>query len=131
MVKRAVASSSFVTSPPDNSAWWSLPGSDVLAHFEAESTNGLTPEEALRRVAQYGPNSLPEEQEPGVWSSLFAAFKDPLALILTLAAVLSAGIGLALSFDTWRTLRREQGLSDRQAVELMLRLAGDEARRAT
>jgi hypothetical protein len=43
--------------------------------------------------------------------------------------LLRAGIGLALSFDTWRTLRREQGLSDGQAVELMLRLVGDEARR--
>jgi AcrR family transcriptional regulator len=36
---------------------------------------------------------------------------------------LRAGIALALSFDTWRTLAREQGLDDEQAVELMLRLA--------
>jgi AcrR family transcriptional regulator len=37
--------------------------------------------------------------------------------------LLRAGIGLALSFDTWRSLAREQGLSDDEAVELMLRLA--------
>ncbi len=37
-------------------------------------------------------------------------------------ALLRAGIALALSFDTWRTLAREQGLADDQAVELMLRL---------
>jgi AcrR family transcriptional regulator len=36
--------------------------------------------------------------------------------------VLRAAIGLALSFDTWRTLVHEQGLTDDQAVELMLRL---------
>jgi AcrR family transcriptional regulator len=36
--------------------------------------------------------------------------------------LLRAGIALALSFDTWRTLAREQQLSDEQAVELMLRL---------
>ncbi len=42
--------------------------------------------------------------------------------------LLRAGIGLALSFDTWRTLRREQGLSDEQAVDLMLRLTRDGAR---
>ena len=36
-----------------------------------------------------------------------------------------AGIALALSFDTWRTLAREQPLSDGQAVELMLRLTRD------
>jgi AcrR family transcriptional regulator len=37
-------------------------------------------------------------------------------------ALLRAGIALALSFDTWRTLAREQDLPDEQAVELMLRL---------
>jgi AcrR family transcriptional regulator len=37
--------------------------------------------------------------------------------------MLRAGIALALSFDTWRTLAREQGLTDEKAVELMLRLA--------
>lgn len=36
--------------------------------------------------------------------------------------LLRAAIGLALSFDTWRTLVHEQGLTDDQAVELMLRL---------
>jgi AcrR family transcriptional regulator len=39
-------------------------------------------------------------------------------------AQLRAGIALALSFDTWRTLAREQGLPDEQAVEVALRLAG-------
>jgi hypothetical protein len=29
------------------------------------------------------------------------------------------GIGHALAFDTWRSLVREQGLSDAEAVELM------------
>lgn len=38
---------------------------------------------------------------------------------------LRAGITLALSFDAWRTLAREQGLSDERAVEVALRLAGD------
>jgi AcrR family transcriptional regulator len=37
--------------------------------------------------------------------------------------LLRAGIALALGFDTWRTLIREQHLSDEQAVELMLRVA--------
>ena len=36
--------------------------------------------------------------------------------------LLRAGIALALSFDTWRTLVQEQALTDEQAVELMLRL---------
>ena len=40
-------------------------------------------------------------------------------------ALLRAGIALALSFDTWRTLTREQQLTDQQALELMLRLTCD------
>ena len=39
--------------------------------------------------------------------------------------LLRAAIALALSFDTWRTLVREQELTDDQAVELMLRLTCD------
>jgi len=38
---------------------------------------------------------------------------------------LRAAIALALSFDTWRTLTREQRLTDDQAAELMLRLTCD------
>jgi hypothetical protein len=39
--------------------------------------------------------------------------------------LLRAGIALALSFDTWRALVREQGLGDEQAVELTVRLTCD------
>jgi hypothetical protein len=44
--------------------------------------------------------------------------------------LLRAGIGLALSFDTWRSLVREQGLNDDQAVDVALRLAGETPPRA-
>lgn len=37
--------------------------------------------------------------------------------------LLRAAISLALSFDTWRTLTRDHGLSDPQAVDVALRLA--------
>lgn len=36
--------------------------------------------------------------------------------------LLRAAVGHAIVFPTWRSLVREQGLTDRQAVELMLRL---------
>lgn len=39
--------------------------------------------------------------------------------------MLHAAIVLALSFDTWRTLTQEQGLSDEQAAAVMLRLTCD------
>lgn len=39
--------------------------------------------------------------------------------------LLNAGILLALSFDTWRTLIQVRGLTDAQAIKLMMRLACD------
>ena len=36
--------------------------------------------------------------------------------------LLRAGIGLALSFDTWRALTRDYGLTDEQAIDVALRL---------
>ena len=39
--------------------------------------------------------------------------------------LLRAAIGHALAFPTWRSLVRDQGLTDAQAVELMLRLTCD------
>ena len=48
--------------------------------------------------------------------------------------LLRAGIGLALSFDTWRALARDHGLSDTEAVDVALRLVcdspGDPTRRS-
>jgi len=40
-------------------------------------------------------------------------------------ALLRAGIGLALSFDTWRSLTRDYGLTDDQAIAVALRLVAD------
>jgi hypothetical protein len=40
-------------------------------------------------------------------------------------ALLRAAIGLALRFDTWRTLVRDHGLTDAQAIDVALRLAHD------
>jgi AcrR family transcriptional regulator len=43
------------------------------------------------------------------------------------ARVVRAAIGHALAFPTWRSLTREQGLGDDDAVELMCRLVEDAA----
>lgn len=39
--------------------------------------------------------------------------------------LLKAALALALSFDTWRLLVRQQHLTDNQAIELMIRLTRD------
>ena len=44
------------------------------------------------------------------------------------ALYVRAAIGHAVAFPTWRSLTREQGLGDEEAVELMCRLVEDAAR---
>lgn len=39
--------------------------------------------------------------------------------------LLTVGIALALNFETWQLLTAKQGLTDEQAVDLMVRLACD------
>ncbi len=67
---------------------------------------------------------LPEIGAP-MWRA-FGEFRETLARGRRLRgrrrAELLAAIGHALDFNTWRSLVRQQGLEERQAVELMVRL---------
>jgi Ca2+-transporting ATPase len=74
---------------------WARPEDEILTALNADRAQGLSEAEAKARQKKHGLNSLPEEEQESVWQSLIEAFKDPLAVILTLAAVLSAIIGLA------------------------------------
>ncbi len=57
------------------------------------------------------------------WRQAVDVLLEPWPLRGRKRALLRAAIALALSFDTWRILSQEHGLTDPQAVELMLRLA--------
>ena len=50
---------------------------------------GLSDEEAIKRLEQYGPNQLLEEKEESVFMVFISQFKDLLVLILIAAAVIS------------------------------------------
>lgn len=73
--------------------WCSTP-KQLLRKAGTAGLNGLDDEQATKKQVQYGTNSLPEEPEPGVFAQLWEAFTDPLALLLTGAAVISAVTGL-------------------------------------
>lgn len=70
--------------------WWSKPTDRVVVDLKTNDVQGLPVDEIARRQTQYGKNALPEEERETVWQSLLNAFKDPLALILTAAALISA-----------------------------------------
>ena len=72
--------------------WHTLSSETSLAHMKAAVT-GLTAEEALQRLAEYGPNELQKVQCASPWMLLLEQFKNVLIVILLAATVLSAFLG--------------------------------------
>ena len=111
--------------PPDPSAWRS-----VAAPLERLRT-GLRDTYAYHReTEQMIAHVLADARDHPAVAPYHALWRHATEILLEPWKVrgrnrelLRAGIAVALSFDTWSVLAREQGLSDGQAVELMLRLA--------
>jgi Ca2+-transporting ATPase len=61
---------------------------DVLACL-GTTPDGLTPEEAARRLAEIGPNELPEGEKHTLLSMIVGQFTDFLILLLIGAAIIS------------------------------------------
>jgi Mg2+-importing ATPase len=69
-------------------AHWSREGPDALADLRS-GTEGLTDEEAARRLELYGPNSVEEERGTAALRLFVAQFSSPLVLILVFGAAVS------------------------------------------
>jgi len=54
------------------------------------SAEGLSTEQAKERLAKYGPNKLKEAEKPTLLQRFLAQLKDPMLIILMIAAVVSA-----------------------------------------
>ena len=72
--------------------WHTLHAAEATAAVESDATSGLLPEEALRRLERFGPNSLREPKRRSLLSVFLGQFKSPLIYLLFVAA----GIALAL-----------------------------------
>ena len=72
--------------------WQNLGVDEVLDKLKSTS-DGLTTEEAQKRVTKYGKNELVEEEKPGPVKRFLGQFKDFLIILLIVAAVAAAFIG--------------------------------------
>ena len=72
--------------------WHALPIDEVYEKLISEPS-GLSFEEVERRQQQYGPNTLPAREPPGVIAIFIHQFKSPLIYILLVAAVISFALG--------------------------------------
>jgi Ca2+-transporting ATPase len=78
----------------ERKAWYNLDVAEVVSSL-GSNADGLTPEEAEKRLAQYGHNELREEKKKiSVWSLVAEQFKSTLIIILMAAVVISVGLGI-------------------------------------
>jgi magnesium-transporting ATPase (P-type) len=78
--------------PAPTPPWHALPASRVLAEVDSAAT-GLTPELASARLAEHGPNRLPEPPRRGPLLRFLLHFHNILIYVLLVAAVVTALLG--------------------------------------
>jgi Ca2+-transporting ATPase len=76
----------------EGKTWYNLDVAEVISSL-GSNTEGLTPDEAKKRLAQYGPNELAEKKRISPFMLWLEQFRDFLIIILLVAAALSAILG--------------------------------------
>lgn len=66
---------------------------DATWEILASQPEGLTPSEAKRRLSQHGPNQLREGKRRSVWAMALDQYRDPMIILLLVAAAISGLIG--------------------------------------
>jgi magnesium-transporting ATPase (P-type) len=79
------------SNPPQ--AWHALQADAALAHLGCEAGVGLSAPDVAQRMAEHGPNALPEAARRPVVLLLLTQFKSPLIYILFVAAALASAMG--------------------------------------
>jgi Ca2+-transporting ATPase len=72
--------------------WHSIETDEALQRLES-SISGLTSADAQQRLAEYGPNAIPEERRRSLLVMLLGQFADFMIVVLLVAAVISGFIG--------------------------------------
>ncbi len=75
--------------------WYALEVDEVYKSLSTQE-HGLTADEAVKRLAQHGPNELQAAHRVSPWELLAEQFKNVLIIILLVAAVFSAFVGEGL-----------------------------------
>ncbi len=76
--------------------WHALPAEKVLHGLQSDPVRGLDQAEVEKRLAQFGPNRLPEGAKRGPWMRFVVQFDNVLVYILLAAGFVKAMLGLWL-----------------------------------
>jgi len=74
-------------------AWFCMEAEDILIYLETNPMQGLTQAEAQRRLIEYGPNELIEQDRKSPWRILWEQLTAIMVVILIIAAVISFFLG--------------------------------------
>lgn len=77
----------------EQKTWYQLSPDQTSKELDTNLERGLSPEEAKKRLENYGPNELIRKEGPGIWSMFIEQFKDFLVLILIGASLVSVMVG--------------------------------------
>lgn len=85
---------------PAEKAWHNLSVSEVIGSLDS-SVQGLSNEEAARRLVEFGANELAEGKKTPSWILFLEQFKNFLILILLVAALVSGVLAFLGKGDIW------------------------------
>ena len=123
------------TKHPEDVLWYALPAEDVGERIGVDPDQGLDVGEAGRRLAEYGPNELPTEPPPSVWTVARAQLSNPMNIMLLIVCVASFAIAqvatgvVVLGLVTFNVVMgSSQELKARASVEALAQLQVPRAR---
>jgi Ca2+-transporting ATPase len=92
--------------PPEDKQWFALTGDAVAGELGVDAHAGLSPDEASKRLVQYGPNAFVAAASEPRWRAFVRQYRDPMQIVLLVAGIGSIwplkelGTGLVLLFLT-------------------------------
>jgi Ca2+-transporting ATPase len=86
-------SPNIVTKERERNSWHALEAGEILEQLDTPAEDGLTSEEANRRLAEYGPNQLREAPPITFWQMLWEQFNNFVVILLIVACLISAALG--------------------------------------
>jgi P-type Ca2+ transporter type 2C len=73
--------------PPAEKQWFTLTGEAVAGELGVDQHAGLSPDEAAKRLAQYGPNAFVAAKTEPRWQAFVRQYRDPMQIVLLVAGI--------------------------------------------
>ena len=121
--------------PAEHAAWYALSAEEAARAMNVEPGQGLGADEVQHRLAEYGPNELPEEPPPSVWVVARGQLVNPMNIMLLIVCAASFAIAqvatgvVVLGLVTFNVVMGSaQELKARASVEALAQLQVPRAR---